>query len=89
MELSDRKTFIYRTKQTVKVSEINIVQLFSIFLEVILRSQVRVSAGYPLVGWPGHYINVRRCGGLSMVQLELFVKRREFLPSLGVYLVAK
>ena len=40
-------------------------------------------------GWPGRYINVRRCGGLSMVllqlrdPLELFVKRREFLPISG------
>ena len=43
----------------------------------------------PQVGWPGCYINVRRCGGLSMVilqlkdPLELFVKSREFLPSSG------
>ena len=35
-------------------------------------------------GWPGRYINVWRCGRLSMVllqltdPLELFVKRREF-----------
>ena len=39
--------------------------------------------------WPGHYINVRRCGGLPMVllqqkdPLELFVKSREFLPGSG------
>ena len=36
----------------------------------------------PQAGWPGRYINVRCCGGLSMVllqlkdPLELFVKRR-------------
>ena len=36
----------------------------------------------PQAGWPGCYINVRCCGGLSMVllqlkdPLELFVKRR-------------
>ena len=41
------------------------------------------------MGWPGRYINVRHCGGLSMVPLqlkdpwELFVKRREFLPGSG------
>ena len=40
----------------------------------------------PEVGWSACYINVRLCGGLSMVlshlkhPLELFVKRREFLP---------
>ena len=44
---------------------------------------VRVSAGFPLAGWPGRYINVRHCEGLFMVllqlieSLELFVKRRE------------
>ena len=43
----------------------------------------------PQAGWPGRYINVRRCGGLSMVllqlkdPLQLFVKRREFLPGSG------
>ena len=43
----------------------------------------------PLAGWPGRYINLRCCRGLSMVllqlkdALELFVKRREFLPSSG------
>ena len=45
------------------------------------------------MGWPGRHIymniNVRRYGGLSMVllqlkdPLELFVKRREFLPGSG------
>ena len=41
------------------------------------------------MGWPGHSINVRHCGGLSMVllqlkdPLELFVKSREFLPGSG------
>ena len=45
------------------------------------------SAGFPLVGWPGCYINGRHCRGLSKVllqlkdPLELFVKRKEFLPS--------
>ena len=40
-------------------------------------------------GWPGRYINVRRCVGLSMVllqlkdPLELFVKSSEFLPGPG------
>ena len=39
--------------------------------------------------WPGRIINVRRCGELYMVflelkdPLELFVDRREFLPSSG------
>ena len=43
----------------------------------------------PQAGWPGHYINVRRCEGLSMVLLqlkysfELFMKRREFLSVPG------
>ena len=43
----------------------------------------------PQAGWPGRYINVRCCGGLPMAflqqesQLELFVKRREFLPDSG------
>ena len=43
----------------------------------------------PQAGWPGRYINVRHCGGLSMVllqlkdPLELFVKSREFLPGSG------
>ena len=38
------------------------------------------------VGWPGCYINVWCCGGLSMAVLQLkdplesFVKRRQFLP---------
>ena len=43
-------------------------------------------------GWPGRYINLRCCGGLSMVllqlkdPLELFVKRREFqIPLFPVY----
>ena len=40
-------------------------------------------------GWPGRYMNVRCCGGLSMVllqlkdPLELFLKSREFLPGSG------
>ena len=43
----------------------------------------------PNAGQPGCYINVGRCGGLSMVllqlkdPLELFVKSREFLPGSG------
>ena len=50
-----------------------------------MRSQVRVSAGSPQAGWPGHYINVRRCGGLSLAllqlkdPLQLFVESREIL----------
>ena len=42
----------------------------------------------PLCGWPGYYINVQCCGGLSMVLLQLkdpleqFVKRKKFLPCL-------
>ena len=41
-------------------------------------------------GWPGHYIKVRRCGGLSMVPLQLkdtlesFMKRRGFLLGSGL-----
>ena len=37
------------------------------------------------MGWHGRYVNVWRCGGMSLVLLqpkdpmELFVKRREFL----------
>ena len=75
----------------------NLFPLFFEKLEFILLSffaipipsaslQVRVSAGSSLVGSPGHYINVQRCRGLSMVflqlraPLELFVKGREFLP---------
>ena len=44
----------------------------------------------PQAGWPGCYINVPHCRGLSMVllqlkyPLELFVKRREFLPGSGL-----
>ena len=59
----------------------------------IVRSQVRVSDGSPLVGWLGRYINVRRCGGLSIVlvklndPLELFMWRDGFLPVPGFYLV--
>ena len=40
-------------------------------------------------GWPGCFINVWHCKGLSMVllqliyPLELFVKRREYLPGSG------
>ena len=59
----------------------------------MLGSQVWVHRfGSPLdpeAGWPGLYINVRHCEGLSMVLLplkdlkELFVNRREFLPSSG------
>ena len=43
----------------------------------------------PHAGCPGRYINVWRCGRLSMVilqlkkPLQLFVKRREFLPGSG------
>ena len=51
---------------------------------------VGVSAGSPVAGWPGRYINVWHCGVLSTVllqvkdPLELFGKRREFLASSGV-----
>ena len=40
-------------------------------------------------GWPGCFINVKHCGGLSMVLLKLkapsvlFEKGRELLPSSG------
>ena len=40
-------------------------------------------------GWPGRSINEWRCGGLSMVLLqlkdllELFAKSRDFLPGSG------
>ena len=43
----------------------------------------------PYADWPGRSINVRRCGGLPMVllqlkdPLELFVKSREFLAGSG------
>ena len=54
-----------------------------------VSSQVRVSAGSPSGLASGRYINVRRCGGLSMVllqlkdPLELFVKSIEFPPGSG------
>ena len=44
----------------------------------------------PQAGWPGRYKNVRHCGGLSMVflqlkdPLELFVKSKEFLLGPGL-----
>ena len=34
-------------------------------------SLVRFFTGYPLVGWPGRYMNVRRDGGLFLVPLQL------------------
>ena len=43
----------------------------------------------PLASWPGRHINVWHCGGQYMVvlhlkdPLELFVKKREFLPGPG------
>ena len=33
--------------------------------------QVRVTAGSPQVGWPGCFINVHCCEGLSLVLLQL------------------
>ena len=39
-------------------------------LQVRMSSQIRVSAG-SYACWPGRYINVRRCGGLTMVRLQL------------------
>ena len=33
--------------------------------------QVQVSAGTQITDWPGRYINVRRCGGLSVVLLHM------------------
>ena len=45
---------------------------------------------HPMNAQSSRYINVRHCGGLSMVHLqltdslEIFVKRREFLPRRGV-----
>ena len=41
------------------------------------------STGYPLVGWPGRYINVWDWGGQPMVLLqlkELFAKGMDFFP---------
>ena len=44
---------------------------------------------------PRRYINVRHCGGLSMVRLqikdplELFVKRREFFPGSWVFVLSQ
>ena len=55
-----------------------------------MSSPVRVSAGSSQAGWLGHFINVRHCGGLSMFHLqlkdplELFVKRREYIPGSGI-----
>ena len=56
-----------------------------------LQVRVHCSAGSPQAGWPGRYVNVRRCGGQSMVcelqlrePLELFVERREFNPGYGL-----
>ena len=43
-----------------------------------------------IAGWPGRFINVLHCGGLSMVlmqlegPLKLLIKRREFLRDYGV-----
>ena len=51
--------------------------------------RVSISLPDPVTGWIGRYINVRCCGGLSMVVLQqkdlwkLFVKRSEFLPGSG------
>ena len=51
-----------------------------------MGSQVRVSAGSPLEGGLGCYIDVRYCGRLSMVFLqlkepmELLLKKRVFPP---------
>ena len=48
-----------------------------------------LKAGYPYAGCPGRYINVLHCVRPSVVilqlidTLELFVKRREFLPGSG------
>ena len=48
-----------------------------------MRSQVRVSAGSSIKGWPGRYIHDRLCGGLAVVllqlkdPLELFEKRKK------------
>ena len=48
----------------------------------------------PLAGWPGRYINVQHCGGLSMVllqlkhPLELFVKIGNFFSVRVFCLVA-
>ena len=41
------------------------------------------------VGWPGRYIHVRRCGGLSMVILQLNnpLEKGNFSLVLGFYLV--
>ena len=42
-----------------------------------------------IAGWPGRYINVRRCEGWAgallqlKVTLELFAKRREFITGSG------
>ena len=62
-----------------------------------IREEKRISAWFrvsislpdPVTGWIGRYINVRCCGGLSMVFLQqkdpwqLFAKRRVFLPGSG------
>ena len=56
-----------------------------------VKSRIRVSTGSPVVGLPGRYINVWRCGGLSMVLLQLEVplklfkreERKKFLPCSG------
>ena len=42
----------------------------------------------PQAGWPGRYINLRRCGGLSLVLMQRkdpleLVKSREFLTGSG------
>ena len=61
------------------------------FVSMSNRVWVRSSLRWvpKIADWPGHYINVRRCGGLSMVHLqlkdslELFAKRRQFLHCSG------
>ena len=62
-----------------------IVRLAVVAVSIDEQTQTLVAPNE--AGWPGHYINVRRYSGLSMVPLqlkdplELFVMRREFLPS--------
>ena len=54
-----------------------------------MRSQAPLLTESPLAGYPGRYVNVRHCGWLSMVllqlkgPLELFLKRKEFPPGCG------
>ena len=63
--------------------------MFENICSIWISNTATRSQNDPQAGGPGRYINVRHCGGLSMVllqlkdPLELFLKSREFLPGSG------